>query len=92
MLASATAQQSPDVSRKVVTRVIPPYPTLARSLSIQGNVKIDVLVAANGKVKSVGVLGGHPLLVESAEDALRQWKWEPAPHESHEIIEIKFKP
>jgi len=51
-----------------------------------------VLVEPNGKVKSFEVKGGHPLLVQSAEDALREWKWEATPHESHEIIELKFNP
>lgn len=86
------AQESPESSRKILTRVMPQYPGLARSLNIQGNVRADVLVAPNGKAKSVAVVGGHPLLAQSAQDALRQWKWELAPHETHEIIEIKFKP
>jgi outer membrane biosynthesis protein TonB len=61
-------------------------------MRIQGNVRADVLAAANGKVKSVEMMGGHPLLVQSAEDALRQWKWEPTSHENHEIVELKFTP
>jgi TonB family protein len=88
----APAQDATEANRKVVARVIPQYPGLARSLKIQGNVKADVLVSPNGKVKSVEVTGGHPLLAQSAEDALRQWKWEPTSHETHEIIELKFTP
>jgi TonB family protein len=90
--APAPAQDAGDVNRKVVNRVIPQYPSLARSMSIQGNVKADVTVAPNGKVKSVEVKGGHPVLVQCAENALRQWKWEPLSHETHEIIELKFVP
>jgi TonB family protein len=86
------AQENAEAGRKVVAKVIPQYPGLARSMRIQGNVRADVLVAANGKVKSVEMKGGHPLLVQSAEDALRQWKWEPTSHESHEIVELKFTP
>jgi outer membrane biosynthesis protein TonB len=88
---SASAQEAAEASRKVVTKTLPQYPGLARPLRIQGNVRADVLVAPNGKVKSE-VKGGHPLLVQSAEDALRQWKWEPASHETHEIVELKFTP
>jgi TonB family protein len=88
----AYAQENAEAGRKVVAKVIPQYPGLARSMRIQGNVRADVLVAANGKVKSVEMMGGHPLLVQSAEDALRQWKWEPTSHESHEIVELKFTP
>jgi TonB family protein len=88
----AYAQESAEAGRKVVAKVVPQYPGLARSMRIQGNVRADVLVAANGKVKSVEMKGGHPLLVQSAEDALRQWKWEPSSHDSHEIVELRFTP
>jgi TonB family protein len=88
----APAQESSEGSRKVVTKVVPQYPSLARSMHIQGSVRTDVLVAANGKVKSVEVKGGHPLLGQAAQDAVRQWMWEPAAHETHESIELRFNP
>jgi hypothetical protein len=42
-------------------------------------------VAANGTVKAVDVRGGHPILAESAISAVRQWKFEPASHETREV-------
>jgi len=89
---SSLAQDSAAPVRKIVTRVMPQYPSIARTMRIQGTVRVDVLVEPNGKVKSFEVKGGHPLLVQSAEDALREWKWEATSHESHEIIELKFNP
>jgi TonB family protein len=89
---NAPAQETTDPARRIVTKVVPQYPTVARSLHLQGNVRADVLVAADGKVKSVDVMGGHPVLVLSAEQALRQWKWEPASHDTHQIVELKFTP
>ena len=86
------AQESSDGPRKVVTRVVPTYPGLARNMNIRGSVKVEALVAPNGLVKSVQVKGGHPLLAQAALDAVRQWKWEPVAHETHESIEIKFTP
>jgi TonB family protein len=77
-------------SRKIVARVAPQYPTLARSMNLQGSVRADVVVAPNGSVKSVEIKGGHPLFVQSAQNAIREWKWEPAPHETHETVELKF--
>jgi TonB family protein len=59
-------------------------------MNLQGNVRVDVLVAPNGTVKSVEVKGGHPLLGQAAQNAIREWKWEAGPHETHEIIELKF--
>ena len=88
----APAQEASAGARRVMSKVVPQYPALARSMNIRGNVKVDVLVAPNGTVKSVEVKGGHPLLAQAAQDTLRQWKWEPAPHDTHEIIELRFNP
>lgn len=88
----ASAQETTDASRRIVNKVVPQYPTVARSMRLEGNVRADVLVGSNGKVKSVDVKGGHPVLVQSAEDALRQWKWEPASHDTHEFVELRFTP
>jgi len=84
------AQDSAESTRKVVNRVDPQYPGMAKSINLQGSVKLDVLVSPNGTVKSVAVKGGHPLLAQAAQDALRQWKWEAAAHETHESVELKF--
>ncbi len=54
--------------------------------------KLEVLVATNGTVKSVKVVGGHPLLVQAAERAVQKWKWEAAAHDSTEPIELRFDP
>lgn len=79
-------------SRKVVNRVAPMYPVLARPLKLSGSVKMEAVVATNGNVKAVQVRGGNPILAQAAENAVRQWRWEPATHESHEPVEVKFDP
>jgi TonB family protein len=84
------AQDHSESARKIVVRIPPQYPNIARSMKIQGSVRADVLVAPNGTVKSVEIKGGHPLLVQSTQIALREWKWEPASHETHEFVEVKF--
>jgi len=88
----ATAQESSESVRKILTRVAPQYPTLARTMNIRGSVRVVALVAPNGMVKSVEVKGGHPVLAEAAQNALRQWKFEPASKETYEIVEIRFSP
>jgi TonB family protein len=88
----APAQESSVTDRRVVTKVVPQYPSLARTMNISGTVKVDVLVAPNGAAKSLEVKGGHPVLVNAAENAVREWKWEPAAHETHEIVELRFHP
>jgi TonB family protein len=85
-------QDSSQGTRKVVLRVTPQYPLMARNMNIRGSVKLEALVATNGSVKSVEVKGGHPLLVQSAQNAIREWKFEPTARETREPIEIKFNP
>jgi TonB family protein len=79
-------------TRKVVNRVVPTYPQLARTMNLRGVVKIEAVVGSNGALKSVSVKGGHPVLVQAAENALQKWRWEPAGHETHEPIEFVFDP
>src|SRR5579859_1489400 len=64
--------------RKVVKKVSPTYPAIARTLNLSGSVKLEVVVMATGAVKSVQVLGGSPVLAESAQAAVRDWRWEKA--------------
>ena len=85
-------QDSPENSRRVINRVAPAYPELARTMNVKGVVKLEALVANNGTVKSVKVIGGHPLLVQAAERAVQKWKWEAAGHDSTEPIELRFDP
>ncbi len=84
--------QQPAITRKVKTKVAPVYPETARLMRLGGTVKLSVVVGVNGSVKSTTVLGGHPLLVAAAQDAVKSWKFEPAPAESSGVIEFTFKP
>ena len=64
--------------RKVVTRVEPDYPDALKKLYIGGVVRVEVLVAPNGAVKSTKLLGGSPILGQSTMKAIKQWKYAPA--------------
>jgi len=88
----AASSQAQSGKRRVLSRATPAYPELARRMSLQVIVKVDALVAADGTVKAAEVKGGHPLLAPAAVDAVLRWKWESAPHESHEVVEVKFSP
>jgi TonB family protein len=85
-------QDQTETTRKIVNRVMPRYPEMARSMNLSGRVKAEALVAPNGTVKSVEVKGGHPVLVEAVQHAIYKWKWAPASHETRELIEVKFDP
>ncbi|HZP16620.1 MAG TPA: energy transducer TonB [Terriglobales bacterium] len=89
----AWAQADGTVSaRKVVSKVTPAYPRLARTMNLSGAVRVEVLVSANGTVKSVEVKGGNPVLAQAAQDAVRQFKWEKTDHETTELVEFNFTP
>jgi TonB family protein len=81
-----------ELSRKAKTKVAPLYPDIARRMSITGTVKLSVVVAPNGTVKSSKPVGGHPVLVNAAMDAIKQWRFESGPTESTGIVEFRFQP
>jgi TonB family protein len=62
---------------RVIKRVEPVYPTLARQTRISGTVALHVVISRKGSVQEMEVVSGHPLLVQSALDAVRQWKYQP---------------
>lgn len=78
-----------DSARKIKSKINPQYPEMARRMNVSGSVKLELLVAANGQVKSVKPLGGHPLLIDAAQNAVKQWKYEPGA-EATEVVEIRF--
>src|SRR5208282_1021564 len=58
--------------------VSPIYPATAKAQNVSGDVKIDVLVDANGNVSTVHIISGPALLHQAAINAVKQWKYEPA--------------
>ena len=75
-----------------MSQVSPQYPDLAKKMRIRGTVRVEALVAPSGKVKLTQVMGGSPVLVKAAVDAIEKWKWAPAPQETKELIELTFQP
>jgi len=62
---------------KLVNKVTPVYPPLAKQARIQGTVRLQAVIAKDGSVVELQVLSGHPLLVQAALDAVRQWRYHP---------------
>ena len=61
----------------LVKRVEPAYPAIAQLAAIDGVVILDAIVDEHGRVQSLKVLRGHPLLAKAATDAVQQWEYEP---------------
>jgi TonB family protein len=93
MLPSITRSQDTDSApkRKISHRVVPDFPALARQMNITGKVKLEATVEPDGRVKSTHAVGGSPLLIQAASQALKYWKFESGPKETTEIIEFDFK-
>ncbi len=63
---------------KLLSSISPIYPSLAKSQHVEGDVRIDALIDANGRVSAMKVVSGATLLHQAAMDALHQWKYQPA--------------
>jgi len=84
-LLSAGAEQP----RKIKSQVVPTLPEMAKQMSLKGTVRLEVEIDADGAVKSTRALGGHPLLIQSAEAAIRKWRYEPGPP-TRTVVEFNF--
>jgi len=62
---------------QLIRRVDPEYPVIARDQHAEGTVRLNVTVGADGVVRGIAVLGGPRLLVDTAERAVRQWRYTP---------------
>jgi protein TonB len=92
VLSFAAAQTVNDEGkRKLKTKSGVTYPELARRMNISGKVRIEVVIAPDGRVRSARVVGGHPVLVQSCLEAVKDWKYEPASEETTQIVEFEFK-
>jgi TonB family protein len=78
--------------RKIVAQARPVYPPLARKMNITGTVRLLVTVAPAGNVIHTEELGGSPVLVQAALDAVSKTKWEHTTDATKEIVEVKFQP
>jgi TonB family protein len=90
-LASQTRDQSA-AERKVITRVEPDYPETLKRLYVGGVVRVEVVVAPNGAVESTKLLGGNPILGQSAMKAVKQWRYARAGSKEILAVKLEFDP
>ena len=81
---------------KLISSVPPVYPMLAKNQHVSGNVQIDALIDATGRVTTMKVVSGPTLLQQAAMDALKQWKYQPArldgkPVPMHLTVTLQFR-
>ncbi len=78
--------------RRLITRVEPEYPDTLRRLNIGGTVRLQLTIAPKGNVEGVQVLGGNPILGESAVAAVKQWVYATGHSRSVAEVSISFDP
>jgi protein TonB len=61
----------------LIQRVEPIYPPLAWQIHREGHVELRAIIATDGTIQSLQVISGDPLFLQSAVDAVRQWRYHP---------------
>jgi len=82
-------------AEKLVSQAKPTYPPLAKQARISGVVKLAAVIAKDGSVMDIRVISGHPLLIPSALEAVRTWRYSPtllngAPMEVSTQIDVNY--
>ena len=80
---------------RLINQPKPLYPPLAKQARIQGTVRLEAIIAKDGTIQQLRVVKGHPLLVQSALNAVRQWRYNPTvlngqPVEVATTIDVHF--
>jgi len=89
---SVAAQKTDRPARKRVYSVDPVYPQILKQAYIGGVVRLHLLVASNGNVERVSLIGGNPALVEAAMVAVKKWKYSTADSSTDLDVNIEFDP
>jgi protein TonB len=82
---------------RLIHRVEPVYPSLAKQRHIQGTVRLEALISTKGAIRRLRLLSGHPLLAPAALQAVRKWRYRPLemngrPAEVFTEISVEFPP
>jgi TonB family protein len=89
---SSSATSPAEGGRQLVRSQEPEYPALAEHMKLTGTVQVQAVVKPDGTVKAVNIVGGHPLLAAAVATVVMQWKYQPAPKETVEIVKFTFPP
>jgi TonB family protein len=84
------AQSGEQSGRKVIRSEKPDYPAVLKNARIGGVIRLRATVLANGTVANIEILGGSPVLAESAVKSVMKWKYAPAAARSNEIVTVEF--
>ncbi len=92
VLSAAALTLPAQETRKLLSGPNPVYPNLARKMQLSGAVKVQITIGADGTIKETKFLGGHPILIGAVQNALKEWRYAPAPGETTVSLEFSFHP
>jgi len=90
VLLATLGRAADQASRAIVKKEDPEYPQLAKNMNLHGSVKLKIWIKPDGSVRRLEYVGGHPLLVESALKAVKNWRYASSDKESTSMVELKF--
>lgn len=84
------------VQAQLLSKIEPRYPPLAIETRTQGTVRLRAIISRDGRITALEVISGHPLLVQAALEAVRQWRYRPTllngePVEVETSITVNFQ-
>lgn len=79
----------------LVQKIEPQYPVIAQRAHVQGTVQLKAIISREGAIENLQLVNGHPLLVQAAIDAVKQWRYRPyvlngEPLEVETIVNVNF--
>ena len=86
------AQKADRTPRKLIFKESPRYPMMLKEAHIGGVVRLEIVISAKGNVDSISPLGGNPVLVEAASNAVKKWKYQPGDGDTKTQVEFTFDP
>ena len=89
---AAQAREDSAGERRIVARVEPEYPETLKRLYIGGVVKVEAVVSPTGIVESTQLIGGSPVLGQSAMKAIKRWRYAPASSKEKVVVQLEFDP
>ncbi len=92
LFCAVPAHAQENNARKVLKKAPVQYPSILKSKGIGGVVRLRVFVKPDGTVRDTEVIGGNPILVESAQKSVMQWKFSTGSSETVMEISVVFDP
>jgi TonB family protein len=92
LFCAAPVHSQENNARKVLKKAPVQYPSILKSKGIGGVVRLRVFVKPDGAVRDTEVIGGNPILAESAQKSVMQWKFSSGGSETVMEISVVFDP